>query len=321
MNHSEEEALEIMDDWERFAWTTRRSALQDISTSSFTRGSPADANLVYVPDSYSISSPEEEIIQARRPKVLMQSAMLLHNDENAADFLQATPTSDLVSLSRKRLHMTPPSSPCASPYKMSPVKRPRLMRRVHSVELKTELQAYSTRQLIDIIDRLVIQHPALEEDVRDKMGVPDIKPVISELSELRKNVYKSIPTRPYGSSRDSFCYKHARIHLKVFKKSLIEQSQKIVLSQSWDTLVNFVLLAFPHVSKLPVWEDASHNATRIYCLKHLAAQCMIALKKGQFDKDQLAQFRGKLQSVSASSKEIKPCLDETTKLLEKISLS
>lgn len=52
-------------------------------------------------------------------------------------------------------------------------------------------------------------------------------------------------------------------------------------SQQWDSVLEYVILAWSYVRATPLWDNPPHNAARRQCFKSLAAQCMFALKKAE----------------------------------------
>lgn len=65
------------------------------------------------------------------------------------------------------------------------------------------------------------------------------------------------------------------------QKAVMDEGKNIASSTQWETVIEFVLLAWELVSGTPLWDNPPHNAPRRQCFKFLANQCMNALKKIQ----------------------------------------
>jgi Cut8, nuclear proteasome tether protein len=86
------------------------------------------------------------------------------------------------------------------------------------VPLNVVLKGMSHDQLIEIIQNMVQQQPKLEEKIREKLPVPDLKPQEEQLQKAKKAIFKSLPTTRLVSKTDSSAYSKASMHLVEFKK-------------------------------------------------------------------------------------------------------
>ena len=77
------------------------------------------------------------------------------------------------------------------------------------------------------------------------------------------------------------------------QKACLEQGKAFVAAQCWETVVRYTVVAWRYTGKLPDWDNPSHNAAKAQCFSVLAAQCMVALKRGGFEKEQLQQYHKK----------------------------
>ena len=57
--------------------------------------------------------------------------------------------------------------------------------------------------------------------VRKLITVPDLQTLNDKLASLKRNVYRSLPTVRFGSSRDASCYRRAKVHLITFKVCMV----------------------------------------------------------------------------------------------------
>ncbi|ELU14155.1 hypothetical protein CAPTEDRAFT_224629 [Capitella teleta] len=293
-------SLDIDEDSDSEEFRPRRFVLRDLSSTDIMRASHSVSNLALTPDVYPSPPPEEEVIP-RRSKRLSTPC---RPPSIFGDCFQCTPCSEdtaLLQMARKRLMLTPDKSPLKSPE-----KRPRLQ--APKVPLHTELGGYSQQQLVDVIDNLVCRHPCLEDEIRSELKSPDIKPMEGKLSNLRKDIYRSIPSTRWSSSRDSHCFRKVKGHLQAYKKICLDQARSLTKAQCWEAALKYVCIALKFTSKLPDWDEPSHNSIKAQCFSVLAAQCMISLKRGLMADEVLSKYLVKLKSVAHLNKEIEPCV-------------
>lgn len=296
-------------------WSPTRGVLQNISSQSLTSRVDSQSNVVLIPQSFLTPSPEEQIIRQRSLEQrsaehanIRPHALLFTEYEN-----EHTPFKFGISaLSRKRLLMTPPndsSTPVKDKTAQASKKR-RLSLKTTPPPLSKQLLAHSTEQLANMLDKLVTSHPELEEEVRDSLPAPDLKPLEENLKSLRKNVMSALPTTRWGSSRDSYCYRRCKLHLDIFKKSCVEQGRLLVRSEAWSSVLRYVTSAWRVIYQLPVWDEPAHNEHKKKCFQVLAAQCMVAIKKLCLDKNYLNDIRPMVKTCVQLNKEMSPCLKQ-----------
>lgn len=207
---------------------------------------------------------------------------------------------------------TPQKFKITSPIKSTPpIKRSKL-EKTFSSEFKgpidAALKGLSPTQLINIIKTITYKHPEVGQELRNEMPVPDLAPLEERLSYLKSNIFKSLPTSRLTSKTDSPAYSRVATHLAAFKKCVIEQGKVLVESQHWESVIQYVLLAWNYVKATPIWDNQPHNVQRKQCFKALTTFCMTALKKGSLAKDVLADIQDKLQGLMSDSDEIQSCL-------------
>lgn len=76
----------------------------------------------------------------------------------------------------------------------------------------------------------------------------------------------------------------------VFQKCVIEQGKTLLESQHWNSVLEYVLLAWGYVKATPLWDNPPHNASRKQCFKSLAAMAISALKKGSWCNDEIEEI-------------------------------
>uniref|UniRef100_A0A1B6CXA6 Uncharacterized protein n=1 Tax=Clastoptera arizonana TaxID=38151 RepID=A0A1B6CXA6_9HEMI len=268
-------------------------------------------------------SPDELVIQQRgrrRMPVTWSPDVDCRKREGGGSVRERTPVKSpskstivLRSTPRKRLLLNDSLELCSSPDKnkklYSPsIKKCRLDQPAGPIE--TALKGLSSDQLIDIIQNLVKNNTELEEELKSIIPAPDLKPLEERMNDLKRNIFKSLPTSRLTSKTDSPAYNRAATHVIAFKKCVLEQGRNLVESQQWSAVVDYVLLSWSYVRSTPLWDNPPHNAARRQCFKSLAAMCMNALKKGQFSPEICNELYKKFESCVPDSEDMKSCLKQ-----------
>jgi len=307
--------------------TTR--ALQEIQTLIPGSDLRSDAGNLNVSLMTPTPSPDEMVIQARgrrqvpltfSPDVhkspLTSRTQGFHSPVRSQISRLMLPSQTRTS-PRKRLnlHDTPPpgsvpSSPSPDKLKISPLaKKPRLdTSGGNAVSPETALKAMSKKQLENLLEKLLINHPELRNEVSGLLPCPDLNPIEERLNFLKKNIYKALPNTRLESKTDSLAYNRVSVHLVTFKKYVVENIKMLVDGQQWLSLLDYSLLAWGYVKGTPVWDNPPHNNVRKSCFKCLATATMKALKEGSFSKPELTAIRSKLEKIQGDSDEMMVCL-------------
>lgn len=171
------------------------------------------------------------------------------------------------------------------------------------------LKGLSKSQLINIIQDIITNEPQIEQNVRNNLPMPDIKPMEELLIQLKKNIFKSLPSSRLVKNTDSASYSRASIHLNAFKKQIIEQSRQLNDSEHWDALIDYCLMAWPLIRVTPIWENNSHNAMRRSCFKILSWHCLCALKNAghQLGNERLNIFYSNIETMQIDCDDIGSC--------------
>nr|CAD7257508.1 unnamed protein product [Timema shepardi] len=277
-------------------------------------------------------SPDELIIQQRgRRRIPVTWSPDIDSKKDRGNSEDHTPqkcspsktTIVLRSTPRKRLLLNDPKELFTTPEKlkkMSPnSKRGRIEKPVsiYSGPLHVALKGLSQQQLMDVILHLVDKRPELEEELKEILPSPDLRPLEEKLNELKKNIFKSLPSSRLTSKTDSPAYNRAHTHVLSFKKCVQDQGRQLSDSQYWGSLLDYVFLAWTYVRGTPVWDHPPHNNARKQCFKFLASQCLTALKKGVFTTEQCDDIEEKLERCSIDSEEIQSCIKQLTVIRKK----
>ncbi|XP_053608794.1 uncharacterized protein LOC128674325 [Plodia interpunctella] len=213
---------------------------------------------------------------------------------------------------------TPKKFKITSPIKSTPpVKRSRTEKTLdYKGPIDVALKGLSPTQLINMIKTITYKHPGIEDEIRKEMPLPDLSPLEERLNYLKSNIFKGLPTSRLTSKTDSPAYSRVSTHLAAFKKCLVEQGKVLVESQHWESVVQYVFLAWSYVRATPVWDHQAHNAHRKQCFRSLLNFCLTALKKGCFDKDLLVDVQDKLHGFVSDSEEVHTCLKHVQGMLQ-----
>jgi len=77
------------------------------------------------------------------------------------------------------------------------------------------------------------------------------------------------------------------------QRCVIDEGRRLAEINQWPIVMEYVFMAWKHVCHTPVWDNPSHNITRLQCFKSLAALCMMALKhvKDTLDNEKREKYR------------------------------
>ncbi|KAJ6633555.1 hypothetical protein Bhyg_15567 [Pseudolycoriella hygida] len=148
------------------------------------------------------------------------------------------------------------------------------------VPLTETLKGYTQDQLIAIIGGLIKEQPMLEQKIRNELPIPDISQMEEQLNIANKNIYRSLPQSRLAKKTDGISYSRAVTHMNTFKKTIMDHTTMLSISENWDALLDYTLMAWAYVRTTPVWDNNSHNACRRYLFKTLASHLFVSLKRG-----------------------------------------
>lgn len=168
---------------------------------------------------------------------------------------------------------------------------------------------------------MVNKEPQFEPEIRTHLPMPDIKPMEEQLSQLKKNISKSMPMSRLVKNTDSVAYSRAATHLATFKKTIVDQSRQLNESENWDALLDYCLMAWSYVRATPIWENTSHNATRRSCFKILSWHCLCALKSARqlLGEQRLNEFYSHIESMQSDCDDIGSCVTHLINALDAIN--
>lgn len=216
---------------------------------------------------------------------------------------------------RKRLTLsdTPPGlahlySPSPDKIRISPLAKKLRLESGFAVAPETAIKAISKKQLEAVMEKLLVNHPELREEVATLLPTPDLNPLEEKLNFLKKNIYKALPNTRLESKTDSLAYNRVSVHLQAFKKCVLENSRLLSEGQQWLSLVDYCIIAWGYVKATPVWDNPPHNSIRKSCFKSLSTSVMKALKEGCFSKEQCKLIQPKLHNLKGDSDEMMVCL-------------
>ncbi|KAF7992977.1 hypothetical protein HCN44_005758 [Aphidius gifuensis] len=174
------------------------------------------------------------------------------------------------------------------------------------------LRGLSNDQLVKVIMDLVsMQEDGAikpDEQLRDvimkRMPVADIQPLKETLNSLRQNVFGSLVSSDDKSEEDAF--ERASVYLDAYEKTLHEQGEKLITSQHWTSVMQYVFAAWSITKELPVWPH-QHNTVH-KCYGYLTTFAKNALLNGSFTDSALEVFSTKMETMSHDCEDMRICL-------------
>ncbi|XP_064470795.1 uncharacterized protein LOC135385420 [Ornithodoros turicata] len=305
-----------------------RSALREITRS--VPGTPSSHNnilthIISLPTPS--SSPDEEVVRKRGKRTMpvpiateltpprtptkkARSPRKLLTPKKATTPTKGSPTR---SSPRKRLLLPADITDAisASPTKrlVTPFKKLKLQLKEPNVQATTALAALTRSQLVSLVEDLVDRFPDVKQTIGDLIPAPNLHHAEEKLNALLRNVYRSFPQKHWGNSRDAFCYRRVQLALEIFKEKCVAKARHLSEGEQWGALLEYAMLAWGFVRRLPDWEDPPHNKCKLTCFRSLAAHCMASLKKGNLmEAAQLEVIVGRLREMKDDNGCILPCL-------------
>ncbi|XP_065207870.1 uncharacterized protein LOC135836768 [Planococcus citri] len=223
------------------------------------------------------------------------------------------PSSSIVlrSTPRKRLLLSDPTEVGTS-FDNSPKSSPKKNRTDNidsSIEgISDTLKAFTSNQLITVIKKLLSKRPELEKDLIEIIPEPDLRPLEQHLTFLKKNITKALPTSRLSSKTDAIAYHRAASHLAAFKKAVTDQGRRLSESKQWNSVMDYVSIAWKLVRMIPIFDNPAHNMPRRQCFKFLAAQCLLSIRNANFNAEQLLHYFTRMKNFITDSDEFKQCM-------------
>lgn len=184
------------------------------------------------------------------------------------------------------------------------------------------LKGLSQTQLITVIQEMVNNEPCIETKIRANLPIPDIKPLEEQLMQLKKNIFKSLPSSRLVKNTDSVGHSRAATHLNTFKKTVVDHSQQLNESENWDAVIDYCLMAWPIVRATPIWDNKTHNSVRRSCFKILSWHCLCALKEAgiALGEQRLKDLLNQMSSMKADCDDIGSCEPYLERILDSIHI-
>lgn len=250
----------------------------------------------------------------------------LHLDSGIASSSSVTMSPQSIGQSpRKTIRTTPQIT---TPQSYTPqMKRLRftespIAQQNQTTPLSKILKGLSQSQLISVIQGMVNNEPCIEKKIRANLPTPDVKPMEEQLIQLKKNIFKCLPSSRLVKNTDSVGYSRASTHLATFKKTVINQSQQLNESENWDALIDYCLMAWPIVRATPIWDNKTHNSVRRSCFKILSWHCLCALKEAgiALGEQRLKDLFNQMSSMKTDCDDIASCQPYLEKILNSIHI-
>ncbi|KAL0266792.1 UNVERIFIED_CONTAM: hypothetical protein PYX00_009241 [Menopon gallinae] len=239
--------------------------------------------------------------------------MMKESPSKSTIVLRSTPRKRLLLNDPKELCFTLLDKHCKKsppPAISSPVS-------TSTTPFQSALKGLSQDQLIKIFENVLKKYPHLEPEIMDTLPAPDIKPLEEKLNYLKKNIFKSLPNSRLTSKTDSPAYSRAATHVTAFKKCVIEQGKVLMDGQHWNSVLEYVLVAWGYVKATPLWDNPPHNAARKQCFKSLAAMAINAMKKGAWSPEQIEEIYARFINFDPESEDMQACIKQIAQLRKK----
>lgn len=157
----------------------------------------------------------------------------------------------------------------------------------------TALKALNKAQLLTLLSDLMQAQPEIVPEVEKRIPEPDLSHMEEHLRHLKRNISRSLPNTRLESKTDSMAYNRVCSHLIVFKKAVIDQGKNLTEACAWRAVIDHMMMAWAYVKATPVWDNPTHNNVRKSCFKSLASNCMLALRKGNWNAEACQDLRNK----------------------------
>lgn len=224
--------------------------------------------------------------------------------------LRSTPRKRLSLGDTSELRFTASERKKRTPSKSS--KSDSFVQKKFNGHLINGLRGLSHEQLVKLImDVISMQEEGtlkesdkLKDVLLSKMPVADIQPQKEKLCSLRQSIYASL----VSSNADESAYSRAYIHLDAFQKAVIDQGKKLLESQHWSSVMQYVFVAWNITKELPEWENQGLDNTTHKCFKNLAQFCSRALKEGCFNLPTLSLYKERFEIMAKDCEDINGCL-------------
>jgi len=164
----------------------------------------------------------------------------------------------------------------------------------------TRAAALSKQQLVSLLGSLTSDQPELQARLEALLPQPDLTPALTNLHNLRKNIYIAMPASRLAAMSDSGAFNWVKDHLQAFRRCVQDTVTMLVECEQWKGVVQWAELAWPLVTSTPRWPCPAHNASRLHCLRLLARAVLRAAEHGAL----LPPARAALARLVESSPEV-----------------
>ena len=81
----------------------------------------------------------------------------------------------------------------------------------------------------------------------------------------------------------------------------------------WDSVLDYVIIAWDIVRVTPVWDNLTHNTSRIGCFKHLASSVIRVMKQRDFMISEDKKMKLISFMTGSSVREVQLCMEKMLK--------
>ncbi|XP_031847738.1 uncharacterized protein LOC116433620 [Nomia melanderi] len=178
--------------------------------------------------------------------------------------------------------------------------------------LASGLRGLSRDQLVALImDVVAMQEESglpegekLHNILLKKMPIADVQPLVDTLNSLKQNIHISL----MSSKLDDSSNNNTHFHLDVFQKAVIDQGKRLVESQHWTSVMQYVYATWNIVKQILKCDNEELCDMANKCFKYLTHFCLQALKRGNFTRPVMDMFSDRLHAMVTDCEDIKICL-------------
>ena len=173
-------------------------------------------------------------------------------------------------------------------------------------------KALSREQLLRLVSDLTLEDPGRRK-LGSLMPRPDISSRVSGLTYHMQNLHRALPYTSLARSMETHVSSRTKVHWTVFRKVLTDDLGELVESETWDTVIEYIMAAWEVVDMTPVWEENALNSIRNCCFKLLA----LAVRKVTKEKDIDPITKRKLVEMMTTStvRDVEVCRDSLSQSL------
>jgi hypothetical protein len=99
------------------------------------------------------------------------------------------------------------------------------------------------------------------------------------------------------------------LNLSCHFRTLVKHCKNLIDSHYYDSLLDYISIAWTYVQSLPIWDETNHNQVRKDCFKLLTSYTKSALKCGgvSLGRERIENFQNRIKLMANDYEEIEKC--------------